>query len=171
MLAGPSPTGWQAVTWHEAGSRPVVESFQNSSPHSGILQFFFLLPPLHVIFFPSHLQIKLTRAPGINGFLGLPPCSHPGPGPWFLTVICKPRRPRWKKLLYFFFFFGIIKPFLVQKNVLIYSWLIPPIFEYLIDYECVLGTRRRMINGNCCSCGVHNPAGEAETSVNNGYNE
>ena len=99
--AGPSPTGWQAVTWHEAGSRPVVESFQNSSPHSGILQFFFLLPPLHVIFFPSHLQIKLTRAPGINGFLGLPPCSHPGPGPWFLTVICKPRRPRWKKLLYF----------------------------------------------------------------------
>lgn len=84
-----------------AGSRPVVESFQSSSPHSGILQFFFLLPPLHVIFFPSHLQIKLTRAPGINGFLGLPPCSHPGPGPWLLTVICKPRRPRWKKLLYF----------------------------------------------------------------------
>uniref|UniRef100_A0A8C4LZ76 Lysozyme like 6 n=1 Tax=Equus asinus TaxID=9793 RepID=A0A8C4LZ76_EQUAS len=40
---------------------------------------------LPVIFFPSRLQIKLTRAPGINGFLGLSPYFHPGPGPWFLT--------------------------------------------------------------------------------------
>lgn len=69
------------------GGRAAVESFQSSSSHSGILHFLFLLPPLHVIFFPSHLQIKLTRAPGINGFLGLPPCTHLGPDLWFLTVI------------------------------------------------------------------------------------
>lgn len=55
--------------------------------------FFFLFLPFLVIFFPSHLQRKLTRTPGINGFLMLPPCFHPGPGPWFLTIICKPRGP------------------------------------------------------------------------------
>ena len=78
-----------------------MESFQRSSSRLGILHAFFLLPPLHVIFFPSHVQKGLTGAPGINGFLGLSPCTHPGPGPWFLTVNRKPREDHSEEVVLF----------------------------------------------------------------------
>lgn len=78
---------------------------------------------------PSHtfLDCRISWAQGIDGYLGLLPSLHPGPGSWFLTAVCKPRGLQRRK----FCILGITKALLAQRMCYIiinstYIW-VPPV--------------------------------------------